>query len=129
MTEHALQNQIRNALAGKCVLFRVNVGTGWTGDVARLNATDVLIRNARPFSTGLPAGFTDTFGLVTFEITEGMVGQRIAQPVFGEVKTATGRVSPKQEAFLQAMSKHGARANVWRSVEDALNTIHIERFL
>lgn len=129
MNEHALQNTIRNALAGLCVLFRANTGSGWQGDVVRgpravvMGRNDVLLRNARPFSTGLPPGFSDTFGLVAVTITPDMVGQTIAQALFGEIKTDIGRVSPKQAAFLRAMKTHGARADVWRSVEDALATV------
>ena len=133
MSEHALQNTIRNALAGLCILFRANTGTGWQGDyVVRgprnvvMGAGDVLLRNARPFSTGLPPGFSDTFGLVAVTITQDMVGTTIAQALFGEIKTEDGRVSHKQAAFLQAMKNHGARADVWRSVEDALATVRGE---
>jgi hypothetical protein len=121
--EHALQNTIRNALAGRCLLFRVNVGTGWTGDVQRLPGGRVLIDNARPFSTGLPPGFSDTFGLVKTIITPDMVGQTIGQFLAGEIKSEGGRVSPKQAAFLQAIQNNGGRAGVWRSSDDALATV------
>lgn len=129
MTEHGLQNTIRNALAGLLPLFRANVGTGWTGrKVERVGTAgtiyvspgDVVIRDARPFTTGLPEGFSDTFGVLAVTVTPEMVGQVIGQAVFGEVKTESGRLSPKQAAFLQAMKRHGARAGVWRSPGDAL---------
>lgn len=121
MAEHGLQNEIRNALAGHCLLFRVNVGTAWTGDrVERLPGGRVLIYAARPFSTGLPPGFSDTFGLVQTLITPDMVGRRIGQFLAGEVKTGTGRVSDKQAAFLRAIEMNGGRAGVWRSADDAL---------
>ena len=38
-----------------------------------------------------------------------------------EVKTATGRVSPAQVQFLDAVRRAGGRAGVARSVEDALS--------
>jgi hypothetical protein len=121
VAEHRLQNEIRNALAGKCLLFRVNVGQAWTGSkVDRLPGGRVLIHDARPFSTGLPPGFADTFGLVQTIITPDMVGQTIGQFLAGEIKTEDGRVSPKQAAFLQAIQTNGGRAGVWRSVDDAL---------
>lgn len=120
MSEHALQNEIRNALAGHCLLFRVNVGQAWTGArIERLPGNRVLIYDARPFTTGLPPGFSDTFGLVQTRITEDMVGGIIGQFIAGEVKTSSGRVSDKQAAFLQAIQSNGGRAGVWRSVEDA----------
>lgn len=120
MREHSIQNAIRNALAGQCLLFRANVGQAWTGDATRLPNGDVLLRNARPFSTGLPPGFADTFGLVAVTITPDMVGQVFGRFIAGEVKTATGRVSPKQAAFLRAVNDNGGTAGVWRSPEDAL---------
>lgn len=123
MNEHALQNTIRNALAGKCLLFRANVGHAWTGDAKKLPNGDVLIKNARPFSTGLPAGFSDTFGLVPVVITPDMVGQRVGIFIAGEIKAPAGRVSERQHAFMTAINKNGGRANVWRSVDDALATI------
>ena len=88
--------------------------------VERLPGGKVLIHDARPFDSGVPAGFSDLFGVRPVVITEDMVGQTIGQAVFGEVKTETGRVSDKQLAFLQAMTKRGALAGVWRSVADAL---------
>lgn len=121
MSEHALQNAIRNALAGKCLLFRVNVGQAWTGDkITRLPDGRLLIEGPRPFSTGLPPGFSDTFGLVKTTITPDMVGGIIGQFVAGEIKAPGGRVSEKQAAFLQAIQANGGRAGVWRSTEDAL---------
>lgn len=124
MSEHVLQNEIRNALAGRLPLFRVNTGRAWTGnDIQRLPDGSILIRDPRPFSTGVPDGFSDTFGVLPVHITPDMVGQVIGQAVFGEIKTATGRASPKQTNFIRAMQAYGARAGVWRSVADALQAI------
>lgn len=121
MKEHAIQNAIRNALAGECLLFRVNVGQAWTGSqVDRLPGGRVLIHDARPFSTGLPPGFADTFGLVQVVITQDMVGQTIGQFLAGEIKAPGGKVSDKQAAFLKAINDNGGRAGVWRSPDDAL---------
>lgn len=120
MREHGIQNQIRNALAGQCLLFRVNIGQGWTGDAHRLPNGDVLIRNPRPFSTGLPPGFSDTFGLVAVTITQDMVGQKFGRFIAGEIKTTRGRPSDKQAAFLRAINDNGGAADVWRSVDDAV---------
>ncbi|QOE32776.1 flap endonuclease [Achromobacter phage Mano] len=121
MKEHALQNAIRNALAGHCLLFRANVGQAWTGDsFHKLPNGDLVIKNPRPFTTGLPAGFSDTFGLVAVDITQDMVGARFGRFIAGEIKTDTGRVSPKQTAFLRAVNDNGGAAGVWRSPADAL---------
>lgn len=125
MTEHAIQNTIRNALAGKGLIFRANVGQAWTGDAKRLPGPGnrVLLENARPFSTGLPAGFSDLFGLVPVTITPDMVGQQVAVFVALEVKTAKGRASDKQQAFIKAVNDNGGRAGVVRSAEDAVRVV------
>ena len=124
MSEHALQTAIRNAMAGECLLFRANVGSAWAGSrVDRLPGGRVLIHDARPFSTGLPPGFADTFGLVRVVITPDMVGRELGQFLAGEIKTPTGRVSDKQAAFLKAIQSNGGRAGVWRSVDDALRMV------
>lgn len=121
--EHRIQNEVRNVLAGKCLTFRANVGQAWQGDATRLPNGDVLIRNARPFSTGLPAGFSDLFGLVPVVVTPDMVGQRVAVFVALEVKAPKGRASDKQTAFLKAVNDNGGRAGVVRSADDALAVV------
>lgn len=125
--EHALQNGIRNALAGRALIFRANVGKAWqSNDVVKvprqmpvvMGPRDVLLKNARPFETGLPPGFSDLFGLVAVEITPDMVGQKLAVFTALEVKDGA-RVSPLQKNFINAVNDNGGRAGVVRSVEDA----------
>lgn len=124
MTEHRIQNEIRNALAGECLLFRANVGQAWTGSkVDKLPGNRVLIHDARPFSTGLPPGFSDLFGLVPVVVTQDMVGQCVAVFMALEVKTPKGRASDKQGAFLKAVNDNGGRAGVVRSADDALRMV------
>lgn len=110
--EHKIQNDIRNALAGKCLLFRANVGQAWSGEVVGREDGQVTLANARPFASGLPKGFSDLFGL-TFD------GRFLAL----EVKTPTGKVSPEQLAFVAAIKRSGGRAGIVRSVEDALRVL------
>lgn len=50
MTEHEIQNEIRAVLSPYAVMFRCNVGCGYT-------------RDGSFFSTGLPQGFSDLFGV------------------------------------------------------------------
>jgi hypothetical protein len=125
--EHALQNAIRNALAGRALIFRANVGKAYTSnDVMKvprqmpvvMGPKDILLRNYRPFETGLPPGFSDLFGLVAVEITPDMVGQKVAIFTGLEVKDG-GRVSQLQRNFINAVNDNGGRAGVVRSVEDA----------
>lgn len=125
--EHALQNGIRNALAGRALIFRANVGKAWqSNDVVKvprqmpvvMGPRDVLLKNARPFETGLPPGFADLFGLVAVEITPDMVGKKLAVFTALEVKDGA-RVSPLQKNFINAVNDNGGRAGVVRSVDDA----------
>lgn len=121
MKEHGIQNEIRNALAGQCLLFRANVGSAWTGTkVTKLPGNRVVIDGARPFTTGLPPGFSDLFGLVAVTITPDMVGQQLAVFTALEVKSAKGKPTENQENFLKAVNDNGGRAGVVRSIEDAV---------
>lgn len=121
MSEHRIQNEGRNALAQPGIFnVRINVGRAWTGDVSKLPDGSVLIRNPRPFDAGPPAGFPDTFGVTATEITPDMVGQVVGVAHFIEYKTATGRVSPLQQRFLDAMRRLGARAGVARTADQAV---------
>ena len=126
MREHGAQNAIRNALAGKCLAFRANVGQAWTGSkIDRLPGGKVLIHDARPFNTGLPPGFSDLFGVVSVEITPDMVGQTVGVFFAAEVKSATGKASDRQAAFLGAVKRQGGFAGVVRSVADALKLLRL----
>lgn len=101
--EHKIQNEIRIALADRCILFRVNVGKAYTQD-------------GRYFDTGVPKGFSDLFG----------VRKSDGRAVFIEVKKPTGRATEQQKKFLNAMLKAGAIAGVCRSVQDAEKLIQEE---
>ena len=97
MTEADLMRTIMVALsADGHFVVRANVGLFFTED-------------GRPIKTGLPKGFSDLFG------------HRLAdcRAFYLEVKTATGRPTKDQLAFIAAMKKRGALAGIVRSVEDA----------
>ncbi len=98
--EHKIQNEIRLALSDSCVIFRMNVGKGYTFD-------------GRYFDTGVPKGFSDLFG---FRKSDG-------RAVFIEVKTAKGRASPEQKNFIGQMTAYGAVAGICRSEEEELKLI------
>lgn len=95
--EHAIQNEIRIALSESCVIFRVNVGRGYTPD-------------GRYFQTGVPPGFSDLFGCRKSD----------GKAVFIEVKTKTGKPSEEQRHFLETMRGSGAIAGICRSKEEAI---------
>ena len=98
--EHRIQNKIRLALADTCLMFRINVGKGYTPD-------------GRYFDTGVPKGFSDLFGV---RISDG-------RAVFIEVKTPQGRPTDQQKNFLETMRKNGAIAGVCRSPEEAVQLV------
>lgn len=131
--EHAVQNEIRNAVVDECHLFRANVGVGYQGTgrafktphpiTVNMNPGDVLLRQARPFDTGLPPGFADTFGWKEVEITPDMVGKKFAMFIALEIKSQTGAVRDAQIAFVNAVNRAGGRAGFARCVEDAQDII------
>lgn len=77
--------------------------------VARANVGLFFTEDGRPIKTGLPKGFSDLFGH----------RQADCRAFYLEVKTATGRPTKEQLAFIAAMQKRGALAGIVRSVEDA----------
>jgi len=133
--EHDIQNQIRIAISRHGKFFRVNIGQGWIGSdsvrilsgrMIEVGPGDVIVRNARRFSTGLPAGFSDLFGATPVIITVEMVGTMVAVFTTIEVKSDTGRVSPDQQNFIDVMGAAGCRVGVARSIEDAVAIINGE---
>jgi hypothetical protein len=108
VSEQQIQQEIRLAVSkGDTRVFRNNTGT-------------LRDQHGRPVSFGLARGSADLIGWRTVTITPDMVGQRIAVFTSIEVKTATGRVKPEQQQWLDAVQAAGGIAGVARSVEDAL---------
>lgn len=121
-SEHATQNDIRNALCDSGLFFRANVGAAWaSNDITKMADGTLILRNPRPFSTGLPTGFSDVFGLVPTVITEDMVGQTVAVFAAIECKSTKGRSRDAQERFVAAVKKAGGRAGFARDVASALS--------
>jgi hypothetical protein len=127
LSEHEIQQRILLACgSGSTRLWRNNVGTGWAGPATRVTAGnlravaqglrpgDIIIRSGRPLHAGLCVGSSDLIGYRTI----GGVAQFVAL----EVKTATGRVTPEQERFLNHIRSAGGCASVVRSV-DAADTV------
>jgi hypothetical protein len=107
VTEQQIQQEIRIACStGDTRLFRNNTGTLKDG-------------NGRPVQFGLCKGSADLIGWRTVTITPDMVGQQVAVFTSIEVKTATGRLRPEQQQWLDAVQAAGGIAGVARSVEDA----------
>jgi hypothetical protein len=111
VSEQRIQQEIRLACSrGQTRLFRNNTGT-------------LRDQHGRPVSFGLCKGSADLIGYRTITITPDMVGQQVAVFTSIEVKTATGRMRPEQQAWLDAVQAAGGIAGVARSVEDALRIV------
>jgi hypothetical protein len=107
-SEQQIQQEIRLACStGDTRLFRNNTGT-------------LRDQNGRPVQFGLCKGSADLIGWKRVTITPEMVGTTVAVFVSIEVKTATGRLRPEQQQWLDAVQAAGGIAGVARSVEDAL---------
>ena len=107
MNEHEIQQRIRLACGhGPVRLWRNNSGA-------------LVDQQGRLVRFGLCKGSSDLIGLRTLEITPDLVGQRLAQFVALEIKTARGVVSPEQRAFLALVEQLGGLAAICRSVEAA----------
>jgi hypothetical protein len=120
-SEHATQNDIRNSLCDVGLFFRANVGQAWaSNDITRLPDGSLLLRNPRPFSTGLPPGFHDIFGMVTLVITPEMVGQKIAVFTSMDAKSQTGRKRDAQVRFARAVRDAGGRSGFARDTATAI---------
>lgn len=86
-------------------LFRNNVGV-------------LPDRRGVPVRYGLCPGSADLVGWRSVTITPDMVGQTLAQFTAVEVKGPTGRLTPEQAAWLQAVDQAGGLTVVARSADD-----------
>jgi hypothetical protein len=80
-------------------------------------------RTGRPVQFGLAKGSADLIGWRTMTITPEMVGQRIAVFTSLEIKTPSGRLSPAQTHWLNAVRTAGGLVGVARSVADAVTIL------
>lgn len=107
------------AAARGLVTFRVNSGRAWTGDIIRkLPDGSILIKNPRPFRTGVPKGTPDLLGWSSIPITETMLGRTVAVFCAIETKSPTGRATPEQENFLNQVRAAGGIAILVREPND-----------
>jgi len=107
LCEHEIQQRIRLACGrGAVRLWRNNTGA-------------LVDQQGRFMRFGLCKGSSDLIGLRSLEITPELVGQRLAQFVALEVKTAQGVLSQEQRAFLRLVKDLGGVAAVCRSVVEA----------
>lgn len=131
MSEANIQKEILLRISrGLSRLFRVNVGRAWTGramiritqknrNSITLNTGDIVIREGRPFKTGVPAGFSDTIGWTSKIVTDEMVGEKIAIFTAIEVKRERGKATAEQQNFIDQVNSAGGLAGVARSADEA----------
>lgn len=107
MTEAEIQSAIHRALGSRADtrIFRNHVGK-------------VQDAQGRWHTFGLAPGSADLIGWQSIEITQDMVGRRLAVFLSVEIKTETGRLSPAQENWRRAVEAHGGIAVVARSIND-----------
>jgi hypothetical protein len=107
--ETIIQQRIRLALGREPSLRLFRNNTGSLPDP----------RTKRPVQFGLCKGSADLIGWKQLTITPDMVGQKVAVFASIEVKTPTGRLTPEQQTWLNAVQAAGGVAGIARSVEDA----------
>lgn len=91
-------------------LFRNNVGLFQTKD-------------GRTIRTGLCVGSSDLIGWKPVVVTPAMVGKTVAVFFAVECKTETGRATPEQVQFLEAVRNAGGIATLARSEKDIRNVM------
>lgn len=102
MRESTLVYNVIRGLYGCVHLMRANVGSVTTAD-------------GRKFSTGLPKGFSDLFGILPPELSK--TGHPV--PVFIECKVGNGKPSDEQVKFIEKYRNMGCCAGVVWSVNGA----------
>lgn len=109
-------------------LFRNNLYPGYGGEAIRISEPgalymdpgDVLVRQARVIRPGFPNGSSDLIGFVPIEVTEEMIGKKIAVFMACEVKSPGGKVTKAQDNFIGYIRAQGGVSLVAFSPEDAL---------
>lgn len=110
-SESALLKKILMTFSrGATRLFRNNVGMFITMD-------------GRTIRTGLCKGSSDLIGWTEVEVTENMVGHKIAVFTAIEVKRKNGRASKEQINFVDSVQRAGGIAQICFSTEDVKNAL------
>lgn len=111
-SENRIQSEIRLALSEQGIVLRLNSGKFWQGKRVWSNEfQQYVLIDLRPVQ-GCPEGTPDLLFL----------GEQ-NNVAFVECKTKTGTAREKQKRFIEIMHEYGIKANLARSVEDALKII------
>jgi len=101
-------------------VFRNETGNFWTGQVIHKDNNTVTLMNAAMIPCGLAVGSSDIIVIQSVLITPEMVGQVFGRFGGCEIKTPTGRMSPKQINFMDHVNGKGGIAGVARTPEEAV---------
>lgn len=111
-SEHRIQDEIRLALSEHGIVLRLNSGKFWQGKRVWSNEfQQYVLIDLRPVQ-GCPEGTSDLLFL----------GEN-SNVAFVECKTRTGTAREKQKRFIEIMHQYGIKADIARSIEDALKII------
>ena len=114
-SESTIQNEIRLSLSEHGVVLRLNSGKFWQGERVWSNEfNQYVLVNLRPVQ-GCPEGTSDLLFL----------GEK-NNIAFIECKTKKGSAREKQKRFIEIMHSYGIKADLARSVEDALKIIGVD---
>jgi hypothetical protein len=112
------------------VTFRNSVGGAWSGrKVKTLPNGNAIIAGAQWIKFGLQVGSADTLGWKSITITPEMVGKKVAVFSSIEYKTDTGKPSPDQIGWHNAVWNAGGYSGFARcddDVRDILNGVKID---
>jgi len=103
----------------KSIMARGMVRESQKGNIVWRNNTGALeLADGRWMKVGLCNGSSDVIGIEPVTIKREHVGQLFGRFIAIEYKTKTGRVSPEQQRFIDAVNAAGGRAWVDRGEED-----------
>ena len=76
------------------------------------------LADGRWITSGLSVGSSDLIGYRRVIVTQDMVGKPVAIFTAIEAKSATGRATPQQQAFIARVQQDGGIAAIVRSVQE-----------
>ncbi len=102
-------------------VFRQNVGQAWAGKkIIKGPNNTLIIEGAMPITMGLKRGSSDLIGWTPIEITEAMIGAKVAVFTAIECKRSRGgKTSADQQHFIKRVKQAGGIAGVAASPETA----------
>lgn len=122
MSETDLQRRIQIALTDEhSRIWRNTVGEAWVGRNFIVSEGRLAGGNASRVTYGLGPGSSDLVGPISVEVTQAMVGRRIAVFSGFEIKKPRGsKYNEQQDSFIGVIQGLGGIADYARSVEEAL---------